>query len=266
VVDFGTPVLRPDDHGLVGDGVFEAIKVRDGVPFALTRHLRRLAASAGGLGIQFEADEVRAAIDSILSASSPMDPECWLRLTVTGGSAPMGSGGVGATPTIIAAVAPMARWSPTANVVVAPWTRNAGGPTAGLKTISYADNVIALRHAHQRGADEAIFANTDGRLCEGTGSNVVVAIGGRLLTPPLRSGCLAGVTRELLLEWLPELEEADLPLSALAKADEAFLTSTSRDVHPIASVDGALLPSVPGPLTTRAMEVFAARASKHHDP
>jgi branched-chain amino acid aminotransferase len=264
-VDLGTPVIPPDDHGLVGDGVFEAIKVRDGIPFALTRHLRRLAVSADGLGIEFEAESVQAGIDAILSASSPMDAECWLRVTVTGGSALMGTGGVG-TPTIITAVAPMAVRPPVAKVVVVPWTRNAGGPTAGLKTISYADNVIALRHAHKRGADEAIFGNTDGRLCEGTGSNVVVAVGGRLLTPSLRSGCLAGVTRELLLEWLPELGEADIPLSALAEAEEGFLTSTSRDVHPIARVNDSLLPSAPGPLTSRAMEVFAAGASKHHDP
>ena len=113
----------------------------------------------------------------------------WLRITVTGGSAPMGTGAVGVRPTIIGAVAPMAPWPPTTDVVVAPWRRNEYGPTTGLKTISYADNVIAHRYAHAQGADEAVFANTRGQLCEGTGTNVVLAVDGRLVTPTLSSGC-----------------------------------------------------------------------------
>ena len=112
---------------------------------------------------------------------------------MTGGSAPMGTGAVGVRPTVIAAVAPMAPWPPTTDVVVAPWRRNEYGPTTGLKTISYADNVIAHRYAHAQGADEAVFANTRGQLCEGTGTNVVLAVDGRLVTPTLSSGCLAGV-------------------------------------------------------------------------
>jgi len=250
-------VLRPDDHCLVGDGVFEAIKVLDGRPFALTRHVRRLVASASPLGIDIDLDVVQTAVDDLMATEQAQVSPSWLRITVTGGSTPMGTGAVGTRPTVVAAVAPMAPWGPTTDVVIAPWTRNERGPTAGLKTISYADNIIALRHAHRCGADEAIFANTRGELCEGTGTNVVVAHEGRLVTPTLASGCLAGVTRELLLEWFPEIVEADLPISALAEADEAFLTSTSRDVHPIRRVDGKELSAAPGPLTRRAMTAWA---------
>jgi len=266
IVDARTPILRFDDHGLVGDGAFEAVKVVDGTPFALTRHLERLQISADAVGIEVDLEAIRDGIGAVLGAGSPLDPRCWLRVTVTGGSAPMGTGGVGATPTMIAAVAPMASWGPTANVVVVPWTRNAGGAAAGRKTISYAENVIALRHAHALGADEGVFANTDQQLCEGTGSNVFVAIGGRLITPPLASGCLAGVTRALLLEWLPGVVEDDLPIAALCAADEAFLTSTSRDVHPIATVDGTRLRSTPGPLTSEAQRIFAEGAAADLDP
>ena len=80
-------------------------------------------------------------------------------------------------------------------VTTVPWTRNENGATAGLKTTSYAENVIALAHAAERGGTEAIFANTAGHLCEGTGSNVFYVVDGELRTPTLASGCLAGVTR-----------------------------------------------------------------------
>lgn len=266
IVADGVGVLRADDHGLVGDGAFEAIKMIDGRPFALTRHLRRLHHSAGALGIAVEDDIVRAGIDALSDAEPVHAHNCWLRVTVTGGSAPMGTGGVGISPTVVVAVAPMAPWGPTCDVAVVEWTRNDSGATAGLKTISYAENVIALRAAHACGADEAIFANTRGNLCEGTGSNVFVAVDGKLITPPLSSGCLAGVTRELLLEKCPDVVEGDLPIAALASASEAFLTSTSRDVHPIATVDGRPLTAAPGPLTGRAMVTFAEIVAASTDP
>src|SRR4029453_16325426 len=102
--------------------------------------------------------------------------------------------------TVTVLTGPPAAWEESAAVAIAPWPRNERGATAGLKTTSYAENAIALAWAVERGASEAIFANTTGALCEGTGSNVFVSFDGRLVTPPLSAGCLAGVTRELLLE------------------------------------------------------------------
>jgi branched-chain amino acid aminotransferase len=157
----------------------------------------------------------------------------------------------------IVTLSPVAPWPPAAEVCTVPWTRNPAGATAGLKTTSYADNAIALRHAQERGADEALFANTAGMVCEGAGSNVFAVVDGRLVTPPLSSGCLAGVTRELVLEWLPEAVEKDVRLATLAGASEIFLTATSRDVHPVAVLDGRELDAVPGPCTTAAMKTFA---------
>ena len=112
---------------------------------------------------------------------------------------------------------------------------------AGIKTTSYAENVKALAYAKERGCTEAIFATTTGLLCEGTGSNVFVGIDGRLLTPPLSSGCLAGVTRDLVLEVTDAVEE-DIPMAAFRDADEVFLTSTGRDVQPVHRVDDRALP------------------------
>jgi branched-chain amino acid aminotransferase len=112
-----------------------------------------------------------------------------------------------------------------------------------------------------------MFANTRGELCEGTGSNVFVERDGRLVTPPLGSGCLAGITRELLLEWLPgEIDESSLPLGALAESREAFITSSTRGVMPIRAVDAVALAEAPGPLTRRAAEVFFERAAADPDP
>ena len=99
------------------------------------------------------------------------------------------------------------------DVATVPWPRNERGALAGLKTISYGENVVALHYARERGATEAVFANLAGNLCEGTGTNVFVCIDGRVLTPPLSAGCLAGVTRDLILE-LTDASEDDLPLVA----------------------------------------------------
>lgn len=264
LVEPGQAAIRADDHALVGGGVFEAIKVVDRQPFALTRHLRRMAASSEPLGLEVPFDTVRTAVDEILATPAAGRSPCWLRITVTTGSAPMASGERG-TPTVVAAVAPMASWPRTATAVVVPWARNDRGATTGLKTISYADNAIALRYAHAHGADEALFGNTRDQLCEGAGSNVAVVLDGRLVTPPLSSGCLAGVTRELLLEWFGDLKEDDVPLDRLGEVEEAFLTSTSRDVHPIASLDGRDLPAL-GPATAEAMAVFAERVREDVDP
>jgi branched-chain amino acid aminotransferase len=260
--------IRADDRGLlVGDGVFETMKVIGGTPFALTRHLDRLRRSADGMFLAIPPDaDLRAAVIETLAANASELPggDARLRITVTGGPGPMGSARGSAAPTLIVTTGKLPAYSGPARVVTVPWPRTERAATAGIKTTSYADNVVALAYAHERGGDEAIFPNTLGRLCEGSGTNVFVGIGGQLLTPPLSAGCLAGVTRALLLEWT-DAREADLPLSALAEADEAFLASTTRDVHPISHVDGQALPHVGGPLSQAAGAAFARRAALELD-
>jgi branched-chain amino acid aminotransferase len=254
------------DHGFtVGDGVFETAKVVNGVPFAITRHLERLVQSARGLGLHVNPTQVRTAVTEVLAENAVL-PLGRLRITVTGGHAPLGSDRGGAPPSLVVAVAEGKAWPPTADVAVVPWVRNERAATAGLKTTSYADNVVALAHAHHAGAAEAIFGNTVGNLCEGTGTNVFLAVEGRLVTPPLGSGCLPGVTRALLLDWLGVVDEVDVPLSALQQAREAFLTSSTRDIQPIGAVDGHVLPAAPGPLTQHAMDVWKEREAANPDP
>ncbi len=172
------------DHGFtVGDGVFETIKTYRGRPFAVRRHLERLEASAAGMGLQAPpGDVLRAALDEVASANGLVDAA--LRITLTGGPGPMGSARGDAGTTAVVAPGLLPAWPPTAAVAVVPWPRNERGALAGLKTTSYGENVVALAWARQRGADEAVFCNLAGNLCEGTGTNVFVATQGRLVTPP----------------------------------------------------------------------------------
>jgi branched-chain amino acid aminotransferase len=256
------------DHGLVvGDGVFETVKIAAGVPFAMTRHLLRLRKSALGLGLpEPDLEAIRAGAMKVIAAAEEPPPLARMRITFTAGLAPLGSERKAGSPaTSIVAMAAQPFPAAAVDVVTVPWPRNERGALSGLKTTSYGENVRALAYASERGGSEAIFGNTIGQLCEGTGTNVFVVKGGRLLTPPLASGCLAGVTRALVIEWAGA-EETDLPFDALAEADEAFLSGTTRDVQPIRNVNGNPLPAAPGPVTKKAAEIFALRAAESLDP
>ncbi|MEU2505759.1 aminodeoxychorismate lyase [Streptomyces sp. NPDC007863] len=253
------------DHGLtVGDGIFETVKAERGETFALTLHLERLTRSARGLGLPDpDLDEVRRACAAVLAAN-PMELGR-LRITYTGGLSPLGSERGDAGPSLVVAVGETSRRADTTAVVTVPWTRNERGALTGLKTTSYGENVVALARAKEAGATEALFANTVGRLCEGTGSNVFVVLDGRIHTPPVSSGCLAGITRALAVEWTGAVE-ADLPFDVLETAEEVFLTSTLRDVQAVHRVDGRELAAAPGPVTAKAMRVFEERAAADRDP
>jgi len=258
------------DHGLVvGDGVFETLRVYRGVPFAWTRHLTRLRASCDGLGLELpDATALREAADAVLRANELT--EARLRITVTGGVAPPGSGRGDGPPSAFILAFPIELVAPSVDVVIAPWTRNEHGALVGLKTISYAANVRALAYAREKGASEAVFANTKGDLCEATGSNVFLVRDGALTTPPPSAGCLSGVTRALLLELSMQMgipaEEHDVPVGALAQSDEAFLSSTTREVQPIAAVDGTRLRSVGGPVSERLAAAFRDLVARDLDP
>ena len=264
LVEPGTATVRADDHAVVvGDGVFETMRIVDGAAFALGRHLRRLDRSASGLGLD-EPDEdlIRTAIHEVLTA----DPSAGLlRITWSSGAGPWGSGRGSGPGTLVVASGPPNVWPAAERVHLVPWRRNEHSPLVGLKTTSYAENVLALATAKRVGCSEALFANTAGRLCEGTGTNVFLVVDGAVLTPPLSSGCLAGVTRELVME-LADVVERDIDPAGFATADEAFLTSSTRDVSPISAVDGVELPAAPGPVTAGLMAAFADLIARTTDP
>jgi len=268
LVDPTAPSIAALDHAVtVGDGVFETAKIDRGQPFALSRHHARLERSAAGLGLPaVDLALVGKGIDAVLGGE-PIDFGR-LRYSVTGGIGPLGSDRAVGDLTYIVVAAPQARPPASGKVTVVPWTRNERSAVAGLKTTSYAENVVALARAKEAGAMEAVFGNTRGELCECTGSNIFVVVGGEVLTPPEDSGLLAGITRELVLEWaaaagLPIREEA-LPLEVLDTADEVFITSSTKDVLPVHAVDDRSLPV--GPVTTRLRNLFRSRAGQDLDP
>lgn len=263
------------DHGLtVGDGVFETLKVVGEVPFALTRHLDRLGRSALGLGLPApDAPAVRVACAEVVAAArrAGATQALRLRVTITGGPGPLGSDRGHAAPTLVVAAAPATAWASAATLVLVPWTRNERSPVAGIKTTSYAENVVALARAKAGGGGEALLLNTRGELCEGTGSNVFVVVDGQPLTPPVSSGCLPGVTRGLVLEWCGARERVLLP-SVLSAAQEVFITSSTRDVQAVAAVrtvdgpPGSWEYPAPGPVTEAVVAAFRAGAAESVDP
>lgn len=229
-----------------GDGVFEAVKVVDGRPFALDRHLVRLAAGAAAVGLpRLDEGAVRREVAAVL-AEQPM-PLGRLRITYAG-------------PVAVVA-APMVRQDGTAAVVTAPWPRNERAATTGLKATSYADNLLALARARERGAGEAVFANLAGDLCEGTSTNVFYVVDGELRTPSPASGCLPGVTRALVLEWYGG-REVDEPLAEVReRASEVLLVSTTRDVQGVHRWDDRSY-DAPGPVTRAAAATWQAREAE----
>ena len=268
-IDSAAPSIAALDHGVtVGDGVFETCRVVDGVPFALKRHARRLDRSMAGLGLP-AADHrvIEAGIKAVLAG----EPIAYgrLRYTVTGGAGPLGSDRGTSPLTYIVAAGPQPPNPDTAKLVVVPWTRNEHGATAGLKTTSYAENVVALAFAKNRGGMEALFANTAGNLCECTGSNVFVVVDGEILTPDLASGPLAGVTRELVIEWCRQeglaVRAEPLPMSILERAAEVFITSSTKDVLAVHAIDDVQI-AAPGPVTARAVEIFARLSTERPNP
>ena len=269
LVDPTGPSVSALDHSVtVGDGVFETAKIDAGRPFALTRHHRRLERSAAGLGLP---PVDLALVDKGISAVLDGPPIDFgrLRYSVTGGVGPLGSDRDDASLTYIVLAAPQPRPPASGALTVVPWTRNERSAVVGLKTTSYAENVVALARAKQEGAVEAVFANTRGELCECTGSNVFVVLDGVVLTPPAESGLLLGITRELVIEWGRaaglDVQERTLPLDVLQSADEVFITSSTKDVLPIHRVDERHL-SDDRPVTAELQRLFRSNAERDCDP
>lgn len=254
------------DRGfLAGDGVFEALKAIGGVPFALRRHVDRLERSCAIADLPFPGRDVLQ--DAVLQTLAANRGQCQaaarVRITLTAGRG-AGIHRISGETTLLVTAEPLPPPSETAAVTVVPWVRNERSPLVGAKSTSYGEHSVILAYARARECDEALMADTQGRLCEGATCNVLVEHAGELVTPSLATGCLAGVTRDLALEW-GIARELDLPIEALAAASEVLITSTTRDLLPVRSVDGRTLPA-PGPLGVQAMAEFARRAALTSEP
>jgi len=236
---------------MLGEGIFETMVWRNGRVEALRRHWLRLCEGAAELGLPAPTlEEMNAALAAVVEAN----PGCHrLRYTICRGIADAVD--------VCAAATPLTNWPAVERVTLVPWRRNAKGALAHIKSVSYLENVLTLRQAQEKGYGEGLLGNTSDQLCEGSGSNVFVVLNGRLLTPPLTSGCLPGVTRALLLESGIAVEE-DLPLDCLRRITELFLTSSTRGVQAVGEVDGRALPEVNGAFTQAARLALEQRLTE----
>jgi branched-chain amino acid aminotransferase len=256
------------DHGLVaGDGVFEVLKLTVDGPFAVTRHLARLARSAERLGLLApDLDLIRRGLKEVCADLSGWEqPHGRIRITYTGGLGPLSSARTSTVPMTVISAEPSAPSTATGRIVTLPWTRNPNDALTFIKSTSYGGNVRGLAYAAERGCGEGIFVNTDDHVAEGTGTNLFVVRDGRVVTPPIAAGVLDGITRALVLEWCDEVEERNLTLEEAQAADEVFITSTNRDVQAIERWDEITWPA-PGPVTERIRGEFLRRAAQELDP
>ncbi len=232
----GEPVVAATDGISLGRGAFETIAVYRGRPFLARAHLDRLRRAAVVLGLACPDDTpLLEAMAAALAANDLANAgKARLRLTLSSPADGSANWWIEATPP--------PDHPPAARVVTGPFVRNEHSPLAGLKTVNYGDNTAAQRRARAAGADEALFANTRGELCEGTWSNVFVLVDGQWSTPPLSSGCLPGITRGVVLELFAELglpvTESTRSIDGLDRVESAFLTSSLREIQPVAAIDG----------------------------
>jgi len=258
-IESTAPVVPAIDGALLhGRAAFETIAAYGGEPFCLPAHLERLRRGCEALDLSPPAESIVDGRCRELLRANGLERHDRVRLRVTVTAGVGGSDGH-----VIVEATPAPDYGEPARVVTVPFVRNDRGALAGLKTINYGENAVALRRARESGADEALFANTRDRLCEGAWSNVFLRIDERWLTPPLSSGCLPGITRALVLEIAREIElsieELSLPFEDTRRADAAFLTSTLREVQPIATLDGR--PLVIAPETERLRAAYRERVT-----
>ena len=242
----------PTDRGLMhGLGLFETILAVDGRPVFYERHLARLAESCVRLGWNPAFPDPQDEVIRLLEANELQSGRARIRLALTAGSGRVQDLSLGADHMVWMTAVPAVEPPRRTRANLSPWTRNERSALAGLKSASYAENLIALEHADRLGFEETVFLNSSGFVCEAATSNVFLVRDGRVRTPSLASGCLPGITRGVVIEIAASLgipcEEGDVAPEELHGADEIFLTSSIRGVMGLSCFENRDLE--PGPVT-----------------
>jgi branched-chain amino acid aminotransferase len=286
-VNIGGRLLPPEralisvfDRGfLYGDSVYEVLRTYGGAPFALADHLRRLNRSAELIGMEIRHSDAWLVRELARTLRTAQNRDAYIRIVATRGAGPIGlDPSLARDPQILFIVKPLEVPPPSlyrrgARVELVPVGQALPArvdPEA--KSGNYLANILALRDAKARGAYEAVMLAPDGRVREGSSSNIFIARGGRVYTPPLSAGILEGITRGRILRLGRELgitiREANLEPRHFARADEAFLTSSIREVMPVTMVGHASFGARRigngrvGALTGRLREAFRERARR----
>ncbi len=233
------------DAGLLrGDGVFEVLRLYEGRPFALDDHLARMERSAANLRLPLDPDRIRGDVEALLAKAGPM--EALLRLVASRGGHRL------------ALIEPLPDLPPTLRLACVTFA-----PTRvldGIKSLSYAGNMLATRLAEERGFDEALLVTPHGRVLEGPTSSFFWVREGVLRTPPLTEHILGSITRARIIEEVEVLEEA-CTREDLEAAEEAFLASTVREVMPVTAIEEIDLPAE-GPITADAARRLRERIAR----
>lgn len=254
--------LSPGQMGLfMGWGVFTTLRLYQGVPFALDRHWARLTRDAARLAVQLPGDEdgLRQAIADLVRANDRR--EGMARVLFVRNTGGLWCHAADHPPTdLLIFTRKLVAWPTAHRLILRPMAIFSSGPYAGAKMLSWVLHASALEKARAEGFDEALLLNEKDQLAECTSANIFLVRKGEVLTPPLSSGCLPGVTREILFEITPaagiQVHEQDLTTADLATADEIFISSTTREVAGVESISPEWTYPAPGKITLALERAF----------
>jgi len=263
IVDARQKTLSAGQVGLLsGWGVFSTIRIADGVLFAFERHWQRMQHDAGRMHVPFptDADQLKSALLRLAEANNARNAT--LRVDVV-----RNCGGMWEGPDqtrdydVIAFTSDINPWGESARLGMKAHGRHAQNEFAGAKILSWAQNLTWYEEAHRQGFDEVVLLNERGEVSECTSANIFASTGGEVATPPLNSGCLPGVSRELLLDEIRvpaiTLIEKTLLPGDLERADQVFITSTTRDLMPVSHIEGLKVRSDGLDLVEQLAQAFA---------
>jgi len=261
--------LSPGQAGLLnGWGLFTTSRIHDGHPFAWERHWKRLQTDAARIGMPFPFDreQVRKWLEDLLRANQVGVGLARVYMIHNKIGAWSGSESMPEMDLLMFSGEMPRRVGPT-NLTIQKHGRNGGNPLANVKVISWLYNIWVVEEAHKQGFDEALLLNERDEVSECAAANFFCVRGGAVFTPPQTSGCLPGVSREILLEEVGRaagvsISEKPLTLTEILAADEIFISSTSRDVQPVNRIDDHKF-AAPGPVTERLAKAFAEYVTRY---
>ena len=264
--------LSPGQMGLLmGWGVFTTLRIYAGRPFAFHRHWARMSRDAERLGMNlaYEQEAVRLAVARLAEANNRPEGMARVSFLKNHGGLRAQAGNRPETDLLIF-TRELVQWPATHRLKLQPHAIYSATRLAGAKMLSWAQNAALLEQAHAEGYDDVLLLNERGQIAECTAANIFLVRGGRVLTPPLSAGCLPGVTRDVLREVVPragfELVEENLTPEDLSSAAEVFISSTTREVAAVKSIDSQWVFNAPGKMTTTIEQCFEDYVRSHLKP
>jgi branched-chain amino acid aminotransferase len=261
--------LSPGQMGLLmGWGVFTTLRIYEGRPFAFDRHWVRMRHDAERLGMNLghAQDAIRLAVIRLAEANDR--PEGMARVSfVKNHGGLWGQAGNRPETDLLIFTRELVQWPATHRLKLQPRALYSATRLAGVKMLSWVQNAALLEQAHTEGFDDVLLLNESGQIAECTSANFFLVRGGKVVTPPLSAGCLPGVTRDVLREVVPgagfELLEEDLTPEDFSSAAEVFISSTTREVAAVESIDAQWLYHAPGKTTMTIQQSFKDYVRSH---